>query len=81
MKFPKDLFLGSGVHSMAHCYHLHQRLDEAFEILSCLQQPPSMHHEIPDNHEEEKDDWEASVNSIAKEIYRALTGKNPNAYK
>ena len=37
--FKKVLFLGSGDTSLAGCYKLHKRLDEAINIMGALQHP------------------------------------------
>ena len=76
VKIKGQVFMGSGQFSMVECYHLHRRLEDAFTILSGIQQPPRATSE--DDFKQSQVDYEEGVSDIeqiAKEICMGLTGK------
>jgi hypothetical protein len=79
--FPRNgepLHMGLGIQSMAQCYELHQRLDEAFSKLSALQQgygiDGTMGIQSSDEEYSEAIEMRSEIEFIAVSIYTALTG-------
>jgi hypothetical protein len=77
MNIKKRIFLGNGNNSMAECYHLHKRMEEAFDILCGIQQPPRPCD--PEGsykeYKNECEEGEEEIHRITKEIVRGLLGK------
>jgi len=71
----EQLFLGSGEHSMAQCYELHQNLSKALELLSRIQQLSSHFEKLNLEEESRRIDDEAEIELLAKCIAEKLTGK------
>lgn len=70
-----QIFMGNGVHSMADSYQLHHKLERALNIISGLQQPPrSTSGEQAACEEAERWMAESDLESLARQIYEALTG-------
>lgn len=78
MHLDKQIFMGNGEHSMARCHYAHRLLEEAFEILNGIQQPPRPGCDPPeafDQHELDVENGEMRLQQIANELYLAITGK------
>lgn len=75
MKLESQVFMGSGVHSLAAVGHLHMLIDEAVRLLGGIQQNPACTEEPCLEEDERREDDARRVEQIAKEIYLGLTGK------
>ncbi len=75
----KQLFMGCGDKSMAEVGRLYRQLGQAIDILNGIQQPPPC--TAPEGSfkawEQEVEDGEFNLQIIARDIYGALTGKEP----
>jgi hypothetical protein len=77
----KDIYFdGNGEHSAQRNEKLHQLLDEGLSILSGIQQPPRPCTEdikYAKIYKAECSKSEKRIKEIAKDLYCALTGKEP----
>ena len=78
-RITKQIFLGSGEHSMEQVALLHSRLDEALDFLGGLQQP--YHGPVTIAIQASNLALAAEVQAIAEDLYVALTGIEPNPPK
>ena len=76
MRIRKQIFFGN--HGcMEECYHLHRRMEEAFQIIGGIQQPPRPcdPEESCKKYEQECREGEEEILYIANEIVKGLLGK------
>ncbi len=83
MKIKNQIFMGNGDHSLAQMGHLYTLLGEAFTTLGGIQQPPRCidPKEAFDQYDEDIKNGDIELESIANEIYVALTGRKVTASK
>ncbi len=73
----KDVIFFGGRSCMEECYHLHRRMEEAFEILGGIQQPPRPCNNCEQGYDEaEIADGETDIHLVADEIVKGLLGKD-----
>jgi len=72
-----ELFMGAGELSLAHIGHLYLELGKAITILGGIQQPPNPceSEEVCQMLRQEFEEGSEEVESIAHDIFHALTGK------
>lgn len=68
MKIDKQINMGNGEYAMAQCYHLHQQLDKALNLLSGIQQARG----------EDTSEHEHEIEKYVNEIIVGLTGNKKN---